>query len=644
MRSIPFTLLLLLVTVAATMTAVLRFSEGSLDRLFGARATAPGDYLYRFEPAKIHRILLSGNGVKATCVFEKGIWRVQEPWADRMDPAAADGILNFTLGTRVVDIIPDSKLDTRKAGFTEGMIGVRIEDKDGNALATYLLGRRTEWIHRDPETKKEDPTVFIQPQEGRHKGYTYASTGDIHFLFREGLRHLRDHHPFIFNPLALESVRIQKSDVELVLSRADGKSPWRITKPLDNLRTDPEAVTKLITGLYQLRAIKVSDRSEVSLPADEVNGRQRIALKHFGQPEEVVLEILPPATPEADTVYATASDRPGTVFELRLKPLAAAAPAGAAPAGEAPPEDVVPLAGLPDTVNELRNPMLTNIDIESIQGILLSPATSEEILLMREKGKRWQLRQPDGRLAPLNELALFRLLKAITETKVAGFVSDAAVNLEPYGLDRPSLKLGFVSFGNDRVDLLFGQSRDGVWHVMRAGVPTVMKLDDTFITEIFVRPWQWRQREVWSFASIDLLSFERTMEGHPPLQLEYEAIAETWAAREGGSDRSAELVTERANRLLQALARLECDTWLGPDDANARAALTKPVLRFQIALAERDADGERIGIRRCELLLAPASDSPVNSIFYGRIDGEPQPFIIGADTVSRLAVDLFGDD
>jgi hypothetical protein len=644
MRSISFTLLLLCATVGLALAAVMRFSEGSLDRLFGARAAGPGDYLYRFEPERIHRILLSGNGVKATCVYEQGIWRVTEPWSDRMDPTAADGILNFTLGTRAVDIIPDSKLDTAKAGLRDGTIGVRIEDREGNSLATYLLGRRTEWIHRDPETKKEDPTVFLRPLEDRHRGYTYATTGDIHFLFRDGLRHLRDHHPFFFNPLALESVRIHKPDAELVLSRENSASPWRITKPLDNLRTDPDAVKKLLSDLYLLRALKVADRSEVSLPADDVNGRQRIALRHFGQKEEVVMEILPPATPEADTVFATVSDRPGTVFELRLKPLAAPAPAEGAPAPEPVADDTVPLAGLPDTVNELRNQMLTNIDVESLQGILISPATSEEILLAREKGKRWLVRRPDGRLAPLNELSLYRLLKAITGTKVAGFVSDAAVNLEPYGLDRPALKLSFVSFGSDRVDLLFGLSRDGVWHVMRAGVPTVMKLDDTFITEVATRSWQWRDPAVWSFSSIDLLNLERRMEGSPPLQLTYESIAETWVAVENGTDRSAELATERADRLLQALARLQCDTWLGPDDANASAALAAPVLRFEIGLVERDANAERKGVRRRELLLAPASDSPLNRVFYGRIDGEPQPFLMSADAVSRLTVDLFGDD
>lgn len=638
MRSLSFTLLLLLVTAGFALTAALRFSEGSLTRLFGAPATAVGGFLYRFETKDIHRIRLFGNGLEAECVFDKGTWRVLNPWQDRMDPRAADAILQFTLGTRVEYIIREGKLDTAKAGLKEGTIGVRIEDHHGKPLAKYHLGRRTHWIHRDPKSGEETPTVFIQPRDKRRKDYTYACTGDIHPIFRDGFRHLRDHHPFLFNPFTLGSIRLEGSEGELLLSRADATSPWRITKPLE-LRTDPAAVKKLIEDLFKLRALKLADRSELTLPADETKGRQRIALKHFGQTDEVVLEILPPATPEAVSTYATVSDRPGTVFELPLRPIAP----GLSEGNASPDDSLVSLAGLPDTVNELRNPMLTNLDVESLQGILIAPATAPEILLAREKGRPWQFRH-GTRMEPLNELTLFRLLKALTGTKVAAFVSDAAVNLAPYGLDRPALALRFVSFGNDGFELLFGQARDGSWHAMRAGIPTVVKLDDEFIREIATHPWQWRQPSIWSIPAVDLAGIVRTMEGRPPLELEYSLVADSWQAREGGVDHSTELVTDRANRLVKLLVELQGETWLAPDDESAAKALSNPALTFSLAIVTYDAQGEKSGIARRVLQLAPASDRPDNAIFYGRLDREPHAFILGKETVRLLAVDLFGDE
>ena len=265
-------------------------------------------------------------------------------------------------------------------------------------------------------------------------------------------------------------------------------------------------------------------------------------------------------------------------------------------------------------------------------------------MLARPKSARWQEQNPAGRMEPLNEMSLYRLLKALTETKVTGFPSDAAVDLSPYGLDRPALKLRVVTTAEKIVDLHFGQGRDGTWYAVHAGVPRVVKLDDAFIHEIATKVWQWRLTDVFNIASIDLAIIEREMEGRPKLKLEYRWNEESWTAHEGDTDRSAELITERANRLLDPLLKLRCDTWLAPDDANARNALAKPAMRFTLGIKLRDANNEEAGIQRRELILAPASDSPQNRLFFGRVSGEALPFTVNADTVARLAVDLFGDD
>jgi hypothetical protein len=642
MRSIPFTLLLLVVTAGLSIAAVMRLKEGNLSRFFGPPTIAIGEYLYRFEPKDIHRIHLAGNGVKAECVFEKGQWRMVKPWNDRMDPRAANAILQFTLSTEVTDIIPKGKLDTAKAGLREGTIGIRIENRRDERLATYLLGRKTAWIHRDSETKEETPTVFIQPQDEQSEDYTYVCTGDIHPLFKDGFRHLRDHHPFLFNPTAIESIRLQGSEGELLLSRADVKSPWRIAKPLE-LRTDPAAVKKLIEDLFHLRALKIAERADVTLPAEDgAKEHQKIAIKHFNQLEEVTLEIFQPATAAANTTFATISDRPGIVFELPLKPIAADVVENK-PGTPAVDYSIVSLAGLPDTVNELRNAMLTNIDIDSLQSIHISPRTSGEIFITREKDQAWQFSDGDG-MRPLNELALFRLLKALTQAKVAGFATDAAVNLTPYGLDRPLLSLRFSSFGKEKFTLIFGQSTDGTWHAMRTGIPTVVKLDATFIREISIYPWQWRHTAIWSIPPVDLFGIQRIMEGRPSLDLEYSLTSATWRASEGGIDRNAELATNRAERLVKLLTELQCETWLAPDDTAAIAALAKPALSYILLVKAYDDQANYTGITRRVLHIAPASDRPDNATFYARIDQKSAPFLLGRETLLRLAVDLFGDD
>jgi hypothetical protein len=645
MRSFAFTLFLLILAAGAVLVAALHLKEGSLDRLLGAQGAEIGKNLYKFETKDIHRIHLAGNGVKAECVFENGMWRIVQPWQDRMDPRVANLIVQFTLGTRVVDIIPEGKLDTAKAGLRDGTIGVLIEDKNGNRLANYLLGRPTLWVDIDPKSERENKTVFIQPLDEGRSDDTYAGTGDIHSLFRDGFRHLRDHHPFLCNPLLMETVRIQNGEVEILLSRTGEKAPWRITKPQE-LATDVNAVTKLLTDLFKLRAKKVMDRSEVTLPAEQTNGRQRISIRHFGQAEEVTLEIMPPATPEVETVYATVSDRPDTVFELLLKPLATVPAEGKVtkPGEEEEEDDLVSLAELPDTINDLRNPMLTLLNPAAIQGILIQSSTGPEIPVVREQGKDWAYQDAAGRMQPINYGTLTRMVGTLTQTRVADFVTDAATDLTPYGLDRPSISLRFLAFTGERYEFVFGRSLDGTWHAMRAGVPTVMRVDDSYIRALATQPWEWRRANPWSIVDVDVAEVERTITGKPPLLLEFSMVQQTWKAKVEGADRSAELVTARADQLLKLLLELQGESWLAPDHAEAKSALSAPAMSFRILSRRYDDQGVEAGTREYVLHLAPLSKEPGTRAWVGRVEGDPNAFRIDADIARRLAVDVFGDD
>lgn len=632
MRSLPFTILLLILALAAGGMVAVRVAEGNLDRIFGSPAVGVGDRLYAFDPAEARRIVLSGGGMNVVCELEQGRWMLKEPWSDRADPVFAKSIIAFTIGTRVVDAIPRDELGDAQGGFGEERVNVLIEDSAGEPLARYRMGRVTAVMHLDPETGEEFPTVFLRPRESGRNDYIYACTGDIRGIFKDGFRHLRDHRPFFSNPLLLQSVRVRNTEGELLLSRATNKAPWRITKPLE-LRTDPAAVKQLLTGLYGLKARNVLNRADVTLPAGEGDLRT-IALRHFGEPEDRTLTIYP-APPEAEIQYAVIDDRPDAVFELLRRPLAA----------DAGGDDLVSLAALPDTVNQLRNKTLTNIDITSVQGILISPSTGEEIPIARESPRHEFMVGLGGNMQPLNLFALHGMIKVLTESPVAAFATDAAGDdLSPYGLDRPALSLRFLAFGGDGFELLFGRSPDGVWHAMRSGTTTVVKLDDGFVHEIAVRPWQWRQTALWSISPVDVVGIERRMEKRPVLTLEYQFTTESWRALEEGRDRSAELATDRANRLLPALLNLQAGEWLDVNDPQAAAALGHPVLSFTLLIKKIDDEGNFAGFGKRELTIAPASDSPGNRQFYGRIDGEPHPFRLDHGTVYQLAVDLFGDD
>src|SRR5688572_24904023 len=205
MRSLGFTLILALLAVLFCGLAGWQWVEGNFNSVFGAPPTPVGQRIYsHFNAAKVKLIRVSQNGVTASFELGANGWQCTQPWQDRMDPRAAVTIINFTLGMRVEDVAKTGDVDAQKAGLKESGINIRLEGDNRKPLAKYKLGRQTPWLATVADQEKPVPTVFVQPRDEDHKNHIYACTGDIGSLFKDGLKYLRDHRPFYFNPVALQ--------------------------------------------------------------------------------------------------------------------------------------------------------------------------------------------------------------------------------------------------------------------------------------------------------------------------------------------------------------------------------------------------------------------------------------------------------
>ncbi len=625
MRSIGSTFVLALLAAAAITTAAWQLRQGNFDSLFGAPPTPVGQRIYSaFTPDEVKHIRISGNGTNATFSLEKNGWQASTPWTDRMDPRAAVSIIKFTLGMRVEDLAGEDEISPAKSGLGENAISIRLEDKDHNPLARYQLGRVTPWKAEVEGMDQPVPTVFVQPRDKNHKRHIYSCTGDITPLFKDGLKFLRDHRPFYFNPVTLCKLRIRTQQGDLTLGRETEKSPWRIVKPLD-LPTDSKAMKTLLEGIFELQAVKVSDRSAVTLPAiDSTVKTSQIALTPFGSDKETLLEILPPETAQAAQVKAIVSDRPDTVFDLPLKP----------------EPGLVSLADLPLSVNEIRDPTLTHLNIQSLRGISIEPSTGSEIVISRTPPQPW-MATAEGVTGEANEENLYKLLKAVTSSRAIGFESDAATDFTPWGLDRPFLKLRLLGQDNQALELRFGIDSKGSYYVNRLGTPTVMRVDPLLVAAIAVRTYEWRHARLWSLDRVNLSGIERKLGEDTPLMLKYKFIDETWKADRNGNDLSGSLDPARANFLLSTLEGLRVSRWLAIDDAAASAALLTPSLSFDIVEKTLDENGNISGISTRRITLAPNNSGNNPGFYYGRLSGETHPFLLDRETYQKLAVDLF---
>lgn len=624
MRSLGFTLILALLAALTCGLASWQWIEGNFNSILGAPPTPLGQPIYSgFTPSSVKHISVSQNGIAARFNLTSNGWQAATPWTDRMDPRAAVGIINFTLGMRVEDFAGRDEIDAQKAGLRESGIEIRLEDANRKPLASYKLGRRTQWLATAKDVKTPVPTVFVQPRDENQKRFIYAATGDITPLFKNELKYLRDHRPFYFNPVTLQKIRITAEQGELTLARETPKSPWRLIKPLD-LATDPKAIQSLLEGLYELQAVKVSDRTSVTLPSTDALAKSgQIALQSFGSDTENLLEIFPPETPESRDVRATVTDRPGTIFDLPRKP----------------EPNLISLADLPLAVNDLRDPTLTNLNIQSLRGVLIQPATGPEILISRTPPQPW-MASSGGKSQEANEERLFSLLKAVTEGRALGFESDAATDFTPWGLDRPFLKLHFLGQDNQGLKLAFGIDGKGGFFVNRTGTPTVMRIDQSLIASIAVRPYEWRHARLWSVDRLNLMAIERKVGTEAPLLLRYEFNKEEWTASREGGDPVLSLDPARANYMLGVLEGLKVKRWLDPADESASAALTQPSLILKVIEKGSNDLGDFTGLITREVILAPGTTGPNPGFYYGRLSSDAHPFLLDPDTYGKLATDV----
>jgi hypothetical protein len=622
MRSTAFTLFLALLALLVCGAIGWRIKEGNLDAIFGMPPVPPGERLYRsFKAEDVQRIRISGNSGEGSFIRTDAGWQsVQEP-IDRMDPRSAGSIIGFTLGMVVHDSALRDEINEEQAGLEGGRIQIELESADGKSLAKYRMGGLTPMKVEDVEAKQIHPTVFINPRERGQREYVYACSGNILPLFKDGLKRLRDHRPFYFNPTALEKVRLRGNEGELTLGRETPQSAWRIVKPLE-LGTDPAAVKTLLEGLFNLQALKIENRSTVTLPPASPKAWQ-VALQSFGQEKETVLDIFPPETADARTALAIVSDRPDTVFEIPIKPV----------------PDIISFSDLPLSVNALRDPKLTNLNIASLRTISIRPSTGPEILITREPPKPWTA-VIDGRSHQANEQRLFDLLKTVTSGRAVGFESDAAADLKPWGLDRPFLSLQFLGEGHQGIQLNFGMDGYGGYFVNRLGTPTVMRIDPQLISSIAIHPHEWRHALLWTISRVDLFAIERIDPTGEPLNLYYDFLNETWKAEKNGVDLSAEIDPAKANFMLTALEKLNVSRWLSGDDPDAAAALATPALILTVVEKKVDDLGDFKTLEGRELKLAPVPGKSPPQFYYGSLSGEQNLFLLDAETFEKISLDL----
>ncbi|MBT8036485.1 MAG: DUF4340 domain-containing protein [Verrucomicrobiae bacterium] len=636
-----FTIVLSILALILGGLAVVHTGSSYRAAIFGTTATAPGEKLFALkEIDKVRHITLTNSdGDVASFHIAGHFWQAKTPWKDRADPLFIKFLIQFTTRLKVQEVIPREHLNLKEFGLRDGHIRVTMRDAKGQDVCDYRIGRPTAWKIPSEDGKTTQPTLFIRKVPKTLKNNIYICSEDsaqsIHALFKSQFARFRDHHPFHFSPRYLDKVRIQNNEGEVVISRKDLKSGWLITKPLE-LRLDPQAQANLFKDLARLTAIKVEDRASVTLPTaeDDTSQAREISLHFAGAKDDVTLRIYPPAKDGDPITLATVSDRPDAVFHL---PLTAAA---GIPGSTS-------LSQLQTGVNDLRSKTMTHLNGPQLKTIIIRPTGRPDTMLKRTKKTTWRVLRRKGWEAA-NQDAVIDLMLAVTRDKVQKFVTDAATDLSPYGLDQPMLQVGFISFNNEGMRIAIGQGPTGdhlYAHVV--GRPNIWEISNETLGKIAIHPWQWRTSHVWHIPKVDINGIRIEKNGQPTVDLKYAFFAEKWEATEDGEDATARLNPNRANAFLSHIESLATSQWLGPLHTQATKALRTPDTVIQMSIKGVDDEGKDMPPIVKTLQIAHTQGK---LIYFAKVhtaprdprhDDEDSYFLLTPETVDQLYVDLF---
>ncbi len=570
-----------------------------------------------------------------------GLWFGTEPWQDRADgPKAIESLILFAHNAEIQDHIDINDETLKKLGFDKNAVHARFTNSLGNTIADFSIGKSSAW-KKKIEGEKEIliPTVYLRlkgPDADDHIYLCTDSSGDVHSLFEDKFRTFRDHRPFALNISTLQQVRLLRGKTEIVLSHPQPTAPWVLTKPLE-LATDRNAVMKFLANISKLEAIALHPTSSITLP-DSPEDMLEVAVTSFGADEEITLKVYPPSE-GAGSCYATISNR-DVVFELPLI---------------ATQKTSNYITQLPNSVNELRSRQMmqwtkhARSDLRSI--IVRSPQVpAEPVIVARIPGSPYKLITPSNKKEVIDESVFAELMQKIASTPIKDFASDAAVDLSPFGLDKPSIIVDFVFFESQPMQLLFGKvtrkAEDGTanesYYASLRGTQIVWEVTSELVSSIPTRYWSWLPKGIWSLPVIDIVQFTAQQTGKEKLTVDYNYLEDSFVAKLGDKDMSARLLPQRAKFFLNENHLLIAQKRLSPNNAAAIESLKKPAFTASISVQEFDNEGLPSQLSTHTLTLGKSSKSGSSAFYYAKASNIDGYFILSLDAVRKLAaLDFF---
>ena len=571
----------------------------------------------------VNKLILSTNGTKIVLARNNDkIWEITEPIQDRADS---------NIVTKMLEAITTLKKFEIKEDDTQGKdMGI---DDAAVSLEIFQNNEYTGKVTFGDETGLSG-TVYAN--------WSSDKVNDSFFCWADARNEIDISFDKLRDPQLVKSLieKIQEIEVSdetgssLSVIRKSEKSDWIIDKPL-NTGTDSKRINEWLSNIVNLTSQNFIDNSE-SITASYFNSIYKsIKVKRFDNDEFIIIDFA--KSDIQNESYVRVTDRPGIIFKTGSEAIRSI--------------DLNP--------NTIRDKRLIPFNPKSVIAMNIEAKPDYKVNLLQDNNG-WQIVENSSK-TKADRQRIYKILESLSSEKVEEFVADAAGNLEPWGLNQPTLKVSLKLIGIDPkkpkkddgspnlIDiskelLVKGQlseNQDVVQYFATIkGSGSVARLSPAFPSIIPIRPLDYKELYLW--PPFNISSVKKIITTNPPqipLELNYEFETNQWTASIAEENVSQKIDQTQALTLAQQLSLpVRATQWLSKNTGDAEIELLKPIRRVKFILI--DSNNTEI---KYKIEIAPVNRDGNNLLYYARINDSKEICFIDKENFDVLNSQIIKD-
>ena len=603
----------------------------------GANLAVPpevGKPLVRFKLEEVSEIQLRRGGENAIINPIRKVWYLTNPTTDRLDPNAALALFFGLNGLELCRVLPEDQWKDHPLefyGLGHEAVRVRLLDKQKKTLHDFRLGHLTPW------KKGDNSTMYVQWKNGPNPDDILVVAGNLRVLLDRPFDMLRARQA-LYLPNPPVRVLVMQGESRLEMARQDPSAPWRLLRPIED-RADPAAIEAFLRALSETEATSLTPWEETPFPeqdsirlavamqpadADEA-ARALEEYSHVSAREQINYRPSPGLLQASFRRTTGRNGNPELVVRFNDRPHDLHIPTKVLDVLTASPA-------------RFRARNLCDLDPNKLNGIEIQvPGSISEAVQLESREDGWFVGER-GTWTRADAPRLRALLDGFNAVPVLSFPNDGLTQAKGFGLESPVLVAAFA--GKDhRVRKLRLGRLEGKTYGWFEDTPSVYELPEAVLATLPASPAAWRSRAFFDFAAADIRQIVLSRPQHPEVALRYNVEENSWTALAGDADRTADLDRIAAANLTAALERLHADRWLAEGTGPAQAALSRPSLTIRFTVVPMATEGGPAEPRRFKLDFAPTAEQSTS--YFGRLNDEPDVFLVKDKTVESLAAELF---